>query len=286
MVVNNLITGASGFIGAALAKRLRLDPAVLVPVNMRNMVFVSAEENDYVWHLAANTGGIGYVSKYFGKVLEENLALDLKALDLSREGGRVLYMSSACVYPWRAAPLYEGDADNGLPDGAVGWAKRTGEFLFQHALGETVRIARLHTAYGPGCSKVPVKAKFIAALCHKVAAAKDGDSIEIWGSGNQVRSFTYIDDVIDGLQKIMASDYSAPLNLGSGEAVTINAVARMLIEISGKDLGIRNVSGPEGPPYRVPELSRLRSVISWEPQVSLREGLKKTYEWILKKESL
>lgn len=270
----NVITGAGGFIGRALWAKLKsggVDP-------QRRLIHV--ESGDNVFHLAADTGGIGYVHNDPGRILSNNLALDLDVLRLCRETpiARLFYTSSACVYPWYNERLKEDMVHPADPDGAIGWAKLTGEKLFLQS-GLDVRIGRLHSIYGPGC-RLDKKEKFVTALCRKVALAKDGDSVEVWGDGTQIRTFTYIDDCVDGILALMNSDLRTPANIGSEEAVMVNELAQMVIEASGKDLRIQNIPGPVGPEFRVPDSSLLKAATGWYPKTPLRQGILKTYAWV------
>jgi nucleoside-diphosphate-sugar epimerase len=203
---------------------------------------------------------------------------------------RYLFSSSACIYPehlqaqTNVTPLQEDDAYPANPQDAYGWEKLLAERLCLAYTGEfglETRIVRFHNIYGPYGTYDGGREKVPAALCRKVAAAKPGDAIEIWGDGQQTRSFCYVGDCVEGIYRLMKSDYQEPLNLGSEEMVTINELAQIVIDLSGKDgLTLRHVDGPQGVRGRNSDNGRLRQVLGWEPSVTLREGIEPTYCWI------
>jgi nucleoside-diphosphate-sugar epimerase len=180
------------------------------------------------------------------------------------------------------ANLSENDAYPAMPDLVYGWQKLFGEQMYRafRTSDIDIRIARFHNIFGPEGIYQGGKEKAPAALCRKVAAARDGDTIEIWGTGNQTRSFLYIDECIEGIDRIMKSNYVGPFNLGSEEKVKINKLAKMIIGISGKELEIKNVEGPEGVKARNSDNTFIRQALGWAPSAKLSEGLKNTYAWI------
>jgi GDP-D-mannose 3',5'-epimerase len=207
-----------------------------------------------------------------------------------RRVGRYLFASTACVYPQHlqdradVAPLREEDAYPADPQDAYGWEKLIAERLclyYADEFGIEPRIVRFHNVYGPYGTYDGGREKVPAALCRKVALAQPGGSIEVWGDGEQTRSFCYVDDCVEGIHRIMRSDHRSPLNLGTDRMVTINELARLIIGISGKPgIELVHVEGPQGVRGRNSDNTRLREVTGWEPRISLEEGLVPTYEWI------
>ncbi len=309
-----LVTGAGGFIGHHLVTYLRQQGHWVRGVDVKYPEFSDVDADDFrlldlrVWEncleatdgvdhvyaLAADMGGMGFISKNHGTIIRNNSLINMHTLEAARQNSvsRYLYTSSACVYPDHlqqvadVAPLREEDAYPADPQDAYGWEKLLAEracLYFAEEFGMETRIVRFHNIYGPlgtydgGREKVP------AALCRKVARASDGDAIEVWGDGEQTRSFCFIDDCVEGIYRLMQSDYRDPLNLGRDRMVTINELARIIIGISGKrDLGLRHVDGPQGVRGRNSDNSRLREVLGWEPATPLEEGLVPTYRWIEK----
>jgi GDP-D-mannose 3',5'-epimerase len=205
---------------------------------------------------------------------------------------RYLFSSSACVYPdylqaeADVVPLREENAYPASPQDAYGWEKLIAERFCEAYTGEfglDTRIVRFHNIYGPNGTYAGGREKVPAALCRKVALAEPGGEIEIWGDGEQTRSFCYVDDCVEGICRLMDSDYREPLNLGSEEMVSINQLARLILEIAGKDgVTLRHVTGPQGVRGRNSDNRRLRDVLGWQPVVPLRDGLEPTYRWIEK----
>jgi nucleoside-diphosphate-sugar epimerase len=248
---------------------------------------------DEVYALAADMGGMGFISCHHAQILSNNSLINLHTLEAARINGvkRYLYTSSACVYPEykqvdaNVVPLKEVDAYPAQPQDAYGWEKLVSERLCKHYredYGIETRIVRFHNIFGPlgtwdgGREKVP------AAMCRKVAVAKltGNPVIEIWGDGEQTRSFCYIDDCVQGIQRLMRSDFHEPLNLGQDRMVTINQLAGMVANIAGVTVSLEYVSGPMGVRGRNSDNTLLRKVLGWEPQISLEEGLTRTYAWV------
>jgi nucleoside-diphosphate-sugar epimerase len=237
-------------------------------------------------------GGIGYITAYHADVARNNILINAHMLEASRINGvkKFLFSSSACVYPqYRqntpdVTPLKEEDAYPADPEPGYGWEKLFTEelcrYYWQDYKFET-RIVRFHNVYGPLGTYEGGREKAPAAICRKIALAKDGDEIEVWGDGNQTRSFMYIDDCIEGLIRIMASDYREPLNLGTDRLVTINELVDIVAKIAGKNIKKKHdLTKPQGVRGRNSDNTRLRQVLGWEPQIPLEVGLEKTYEWI------
>ena len=247
---------------------------------------------DFVFNLAANMGGIGYITKVGAEIMHDNVLINTNMLEACRQNGvkRIFFSSSACVYPGykqvtsEVEPLKEDDAFPALPDTFYGWEKLFTEKLmeaYREDFGLEIRMARFHNVYGPYGTYNGGREKAPAALCRKVALAKDGDSITVWGDGKQTRSFLYIDDCVQGIAMITESDCDQPLNIGSDRLVTIDELTKMIIQISGKRLKIvHDLTKPQGVRGRNADLSLVRKVMGWEPQVSLEEGLEETYRWI------
>ena len=247
---------------------------------------------DEVYALAADMGGMGFISSNHGTIFRNNLLMNLNTIEAARVHGveRYLFSSTACVYPEHlqdhtdVVPLREEVAYPANPQDAYGWEKLVTERLclyYADEFGLETRIVRFHNVYGPYGTYDGGREKVPAALCRKVALAEPGGSIEVWGDGEQTRSFCYVDDCVEGIHRIMRSGYRSPLNLGTDRMVSVNQLARIIIDISGKPgIGIEHVDGPQGVRGRNSDNTRLREVIGWEPRVSLEEGLMPTYRWI------
>ena len=307
-----LVTGAGGFIGHHLVKRLKAEgywvrgvdikypefepsPAAefeLLDLRRWDNCLIATRGIDEVYHLAADMGGIGYITTYHADVARNNILINAHMLEASRINGvkKFLFTSSACVYPrYRqntpdVSPLKEEDAYPADPEPGYGWEKLFTEelcrYYWQDYKFET-RIVRLHNVYGPLATYEGGREKAPAAICRKIALAKDGDEIEVWGDGNQTRSFLYIDDCIEGLIRIMASEYREPLNLGSDRLVTINELVDIVAKIAGKNIKKKHdLKKPQGVRGRNSDNTRLRQVLGWEPQIPLEVGLEKTYKWV------
>lgn len=275
-----LVTGAGGFIGHHLVSYL-VDRGYWV----RGV--------DEVYALAADMGGMGFISSHHAEILYNNALINFHTLEAARLNGvsRYLYTSSACIYPEyrqteaQVVPLKEEDAYPAQPQDAYGWEKLITERLCAHYhedYGMEVRVVRFHNIFGPLGTWEGGREKAPAAMCRKVAVAKlTGErEIEIWGDGEQTRSFCYIDDCVEGIYRLMRSDYTEPLNLGQDRLITINELADMVAEAAGVEIIKRHVPGPQGVRGRNSDNTRLRQVLGWEPQISLEEGLARTYAWI------
>jgi GDP-D-mannose 3', 5'-epimerase len=307
-----LVTGAGGFIGHHLVTHLKrlgywvravdlklpeytrvdADEFEVVDLRRRDEALQVMRGIDEVYALAADMGGMGFISQNHATILHNNALINLNTIEAARIHGvsRYLYSSSACVYPDHlqdhadVAPLREEDAYPANPQDAYGWEKLISERLclyYADEHGMETRIVRFHNIYGPYGTYDGGREKVPAALCRKVALASPGGSIEVWGDGEQTRSFCYVDDCVDGIHRLMRSDHREPLNLGTDRMVTINELAQIVIDVSGKPgIGIVHVDGPQGVRGRNSDNTRLREVLGWEPRIDLEEGLVPTYNWI------
>jgi nucleoside-diphosphate-sugar epimerase len=247
---------------------------------------------DRVYNLAANMGGIAFITKVGAEIMHDNSLININMLEASKRNkvDRYLFSSSACVYPIQkqiqtnAASLREEDALPAEPDTFYGWEKLYSEKMcqaYQEDCGLDVRIARYHNIYGPNGTYSGGREKSIAALCRKVAETSDPGAITIWGDGKQTRSYCFIDDAVQGSVMLMESDYNKPVNIGSDRQVTIDEVADMIIKESKKTITkAYDLTGPQGVRGRNANITIAREVIRWEPKVSLEEGIARTYNWV------
>ena len=307
-----LVTGAGGFIGHHLVKRLKAegywvrgvdiklpeyeqtaaDEFELLDLRHWHNALLATRQVDQVYNLAADMGGIGYITAKLAEIARNNILINAHMLEASRVNGvgRFLFSSSACVYAGYkqdspdVAPLREEDAHPADPEPGYGWEKLFTEQLcryFRHDYGFETRIVRFHNVYGPLGTYEGGKEKAPAAISRKVALTPDGGDIEVWGDGQQTRSFMWIDDCVEGLMRLMASHYHAPLNLGTEELVTVDQLVDMTSKIAGKRLHkVHALEKPQGVRGRNSDNSRLRVVLGWEPRTPLAEGLEITYRWI------
>jgi len=311
--VRALVTGAGGFIGHHLVKYLKDQGHWVRGVDLKHPEYSDDHSDeflvrdlrriddcleasqgiDHVYALAADMGGMGFISSNHGTIIRNNALIDLHTFEAARESGvaRLLYSSSDCIYPEHLQVdanirgLREDDAYPAQPQDAYGWEKLFAELVCKYFTGEfgiETRIVRFHNIYGPCGTYEGGREKAPAALCRKVALARDGDSIEVWGDGEQTRSFCYVDDCVEGIYRLMRSDYREPLNLGTERMVTINELAAIISEVAGKTLTVEHIEGPQGVSGRNSDNSRLREVLGWEPRIDLEEGLAETYRWIEK----
>ncbi len=308
-----LVTGAGGFIGHHLVKRLKAEGHWVRGVDVKCPEYELSPADEFevldlrrwdncltatrggvaeVYNLAADMGGIGYITAFQAAIARNNILINAHMLEASRQNGvkRFLFSSSACVYAQSkqkdadVTPLREEDAFPAEPEPGYGWEKLYAEELcryYWHDYEFQTRIVRFHNVYGPLGTYQGGKEKAPAAICRKVALARQGDEIEVWGDGKQTRSFMYVDDCVEGLVRIMRSDYHDALNLGTEELVTIDQLVDLVSEAAGKELRKRhNLEGPQGVRGRNSDNRRLRQVLDWEPCISLRQGLRQTYLWI------
>jgi GDP-D-mannose 3', 5'-epimerase len=253
---------------------------------------------EQVYALAADMGGMGYISSHNAEILHSNSLINLNTVEAARRAGvrRYLYTSSACIYPEYlqtdadVKPLREEDAYPAQPQDGYGWEKLVAELLcryYREDHGLDTRMVRFHNIFGPLGTWDGGREKAPAAICRKVAVAKlTGDPrVEIWGDGEQTRSFCYIDDCVEGLYRLMQSEYHEPLNLGQDRLISINEMARLVAGIAGTEIELVHVDGPQGVRGRNSDNTRLREVLGWEPEITLDDGLARTYQWIEKQVS-
>jgi len=242
---------------------------------------------------------MGFISAHHAEILHNNSLINTHTLEAARLNGvqRYFYTSSACVYPEfkqteaNVVPLKEDDAYPAMPQDAYGWEKLVMERLCTHYredYGIQTRIVRFHNIFGLEGTWDGGREKAPAAISRKIAVAKltGKREIEMWGDGEQTRSFCYIDDCLEGIFRLMRSDYALPLNLGSDRMVTINELAEIIAKLAGIQISIKHIAGPMGVRGRNSDNTRLREVLKWEPQLSLEEGLQRTYGWIEKQVAL
>lgn len=247
---------------------------------------------DEVYGLAANMGGIGFIESNKAVIVRDNTMINLHSIEAARENGvrRYLYTSSACIYPGylqrdsEVTPLKESDAYPADAEDGYGWEKLYMERMCRHYaedFGLDTRVVRFHNIFGPLGTYDGGREKSPAAICRKVALARDGEEIEVWGDGEQTRSYCYIDDCVEGIYRLMRSDYREPLNLGQDRMLSINELVEMIASIAGKRIDKRyDLTKPQGVRGRNSDNTLLREVLGWEPRISLEEGLRRTYEWI------
>lgn len=308
-----LVTGAGGFIGHHLVNYLkergywvrgvdikfpefeatRADEFEILDLRRWDACLQATRSVDQVYALAADMGGMGFISSHHAQILHNNSLINLHTLEAARVNGvaRYLYTSSACVYPEYlqedadVVPLKESDAYPAAPQDAYGWEKLVSERLCHHYAedyGIETRIVRFHNIFGPLGTWDGGREKAPAALCRKIAIAKitGNPTVEIWGDGEQTRSFCYIDDCIEGIYRLMNSDCREPVNLGQDRMVTINELADMVAATAGAEIARRHIDGPQGVRGRNSDNALLRATLGWEPTISLEEGLTYTYRWI------
>jgi nucleoside-diphosphate-sugar epimerase len=310
-----LVLGAGGFIGGHLVKRLKREGFWVRGVDLKLPEFTESEADDFViadlrdpemcrmvidrkftetYQLAADMGGAGYIftGEHDAAIMHNSASINLNILELARKRNisRVFYSSSACIYPAHNQEdpdnpnCAESSAYPAAPDSEYGWEKLFSERLFlayNRNYGMTNSVARYHNIFGPEGTWCGGKEKAPAAVCRKVAMAANNGEIEIWGDGNQTRSFLYIDECLEGTMRLARSQaFAGPVNVGSEEMVTINQLVDMVADIAGKTLHKNHVAGPMGVRGRNSDNRLIFEKLSWKPTASLRVGLEKTYEWI------
>ena len=311
-----LVCGAGGFIGSHLVKRLKKEGYWVRGVDIKHPEYSSTEADDFVkgdlrdpifvenvidkpfdelYQLAADMGGAGFV--FSGEndtdIMHNSALINLNVVHSSIKSGikKIFYSSSACMYPERnqmnpdEPNCEESSAYPADPDSEYGWEKLFSERFYLAAnrnYGINLRIARFHNIFGPEGSWCDGREKAPAAICRKVAENKDGGQVEIWGDGKQTRSFLYIDECLEGVLRLMKSDFMGPVNIGSEEMVSINELAQMAMEIAGKKQSIKHISGPLGVRGRNSDNRLIQTSLGWKPTTPLKNGLEKTYFWINK----
>jgi nucleoside-diphosphate-sugar epimerase len=309
-----LVCGAGGFIGGHLVKQLKKEGAWVRGIDLKHPEFSQTLADDFiigdlrdpqvckyaidqpfieVYQLAADMGGAGYIftGENDADIMYNSALINLNVLECCRKKKikKIFYSSSACVYPKynQMDPGSPNCAENSAypanPDSEYGWEKLFGERLylsFHRNYGIQVRIARFHNIFGPEGTWYGGREKAPAALCRKVAVAEDGSAIEMWGDGNQTRSFLYIDECLEGVSRLMRSNYTGPVNIGSDEMLTINQLLEMILEIAGKRLTVKHIDGPLGVRGRNSHNNLIEEKLGWRPTAPLKDGLRKTYPWI------
>ena len=309
-----LVLGAGGFIGSHLVKRLKKEGFWVRGVDLKYPEFAETHADDFVigdlreqdvcrsvldqrfdhvYQLAADMGGAGYIftGENDADVMHNSAIINLNIVDLCKKHkvGKVFYSSSACMYPEHNQmdpdnpKCSEDSAYPANPDSEYGWEKLFSERLYlsyARNYGLNVRVARFHNIFGPEGTWDGGKEKAPAALCRKVAQSDEGGVIEVWGDGLQTRSFLYIDECVEAVRRLVDSDFEGPVNIGSEEMISINNLAKLIIDISGKNITLKNIDGPTGVRGRNSDNALYKEKIGWEPTAFLKEGISKTYGWI------
>jgi len=308
------VLGAGGFIGSHLVKRLKAEGHWVRGVDLKNPRYAASPADEFqvadlrvyenvvaalaggfdeVYQLAADMGGAGFVftGEHDADIMHNSAQINIHVLDVARKNriGRIFYSSSACMYP----EYNQLDPDNpkcneasaypAAPDSEYGWEKLFSErlfFAYARNYGLQVRVARYHNIFGPEGSWHDGREKAPAALCRKVAMANVGEAIEMWGDGKQTRSFLYVDECVEATLRLMRSDFTGPVNIGSEEMVSINQFADMIMDIADKKLNVRHIPGPTGVRGRNSDNHLIREKLGWAPSLPLGIGLRKTYAWI------
>ncbi len=314
MTKSVLVCGAGGFIGGHLVARLKREGCWIRGVDLKHHEYGQSAADDFVigdlrdqavvrevvdrpfdevYQLAADMGGAGFIftGENDADIMHNSATINLNLLDGCRRHGvgRIFYSSSACIYPEHnqldpdnpncaEASAYPAD-----PDSEYGWEKLFSERLFAAFAknhGMRCHVARYHNIFGPMGTWDGGREKAPAAICRKVAMAKDGESIEIWGDGVQTRSFLFVDECLEGTLRLTRSDFEGPVNIGSDEMISINDLAKMVIDISGKQLSLNHIPGPLGVRGRNSDNNLIREKLNWAPSQPLRKGMEVTYDWV------
>lgn len=308
-----LVTGAGGFIGHHMVKYLKkkgfvvrgcdikhpafepslADEFLLLDLRDKQNAMTAVKDMDHVYHFAANLGGVGFLDAAKVEVQRDNILINMSMLEAAKDQKikRFFFPSSACVYPKYiqnkpdSVPLKEEDAYPADCENEYGWEKLFSERLCMNYMldyGIAIRIARFQNIFGPLDTYEGGREKSIAAISRKIALASEDDAIEIWGTGQQRRSYCYINDCVEGVYRLMNSEISDPLNIGPSESHSIHEIADTLISISGKRLRIQfDATKPQGVLQRSADTTRTKQLLHWEPSYSFRDGLQETYTWIL-----
>jgi GDP-D-mannose 3',5'-epimerase len=310
----SLVCGAGGFIGSHVVKRLKAEGHWVRGVDMKFPEFSETHADDFVigdlrdrnvvdhvidrrfdeiYQLAADMGGAGYIftGEHDAEIMHNSATINLNVSDSAykRNNAKVFYSSSACMYPAYnqedpdSPNLAESSAYPAAPDSEYGWEKLFSERLFlayNRNFGMSNRVARYHNIFGPEGTWTGGKEKAPAAVCRKVAQARNDGEIEIWGDGHQTRSFLYIDECLEGTIRLTRSGFEGPVNIGSDEMVTINQLVDIVSDIAGKTLHKHHIPGPQGVRGRNSDNHLIEEKLGWRPSASLRSGLETTYAWI------
>jgi len=310
-----LVCGAGGFIGGHLVKRLKKEGYWVRGVDIKAHEFCKTEADDFVlgdlrdpqvckkitadvkfdelYQLAADMGGAGFIftGEHDAGIMHNSATINLNMVEEAKNAGiaKIFYSSSACIYP----EDIQMEADNpGLkeehaypanPDSEYGWEKLFSErlyFAYAKNYGIEVHVARFHNIFGPEGTWTGGREKAPAAMCRKVAETPDGEESEIWGDGEQTRTFLYIDECIEGIRRFMDSDFYGPVNIGSDELISINGLAKLAMGFAGKDLGLKHIDGPLGVRGRSSDNTFIEESLGWRPTAKLADGIQKTYQWI------
>jgi nucleoside-diphosphate-sugar epimerase len=308
-----LVAGAGGFIGGHLVRRLKAEGFWVRGADIKEHEFTETAADEFllgdltdvnntrtavagievVYQLAADMGGAGYIftGAHDASVMHDSAIINMHILDEGTKAGvkKFFYSSSACMYP----EYNQMDPDNpkcseesaypAAPDSEYGWEKLFSErlyFAYHRNFGVDVRVARFHNIFGPQGTWRGGKEKSPAALCRKIAETPDGGEIEIWGDGKQTRSFLIVEECVEGIRRLVESDFSGPVNIGSEEMVTIDHLAEIIMDVAGKKVSLKHISGPLGVRGRNSDNRLIREKLGWEPHIPLRDGIAKTYEWI------
>jgi nucleoside-diphosphate-sugar epimerase len=309
-----LVCGAGGFIGGHLVKRLKNEGYWVRGVDLKKNEYSETTADDFVvgdlrdqtmcekildkpfdevYQLAADMGGAGYIftGEHDADIMHNSASINLNILHYGQKIGikKIFYSSSACIYPLHNQldpnnpKCSEDSAYPAAPDSEYGWEKLFSERLYlsyHRNYGMNVRIARFHNIFGPEGAWTGGKDKAPAATCRKVAEAQDGGEVEIWGDGYQTRSFLYIDECLEGVRRLMESDFTGPVNIGSDEMVTINELTEMVAEIAGKKITLKHIPGPLGVRGRNSDNALIEKKLGWKPHFSLKQGMSLTYTWV------
>ena len=308
-----LVCGGGGFIGGHLINRLKKEGYFVRGADLKENEYGNDKADEFVigdlrdsnvaekvvkgmnevYQLAADMGGAGYIftGDHDAAVMHNSALCNLNVLDAAEKAGvkKIFYSSSACMYP----EYNQLDPDNpkcsedsaypAAPDSEYGWEKLFSErlyFAYQRNTKIKVKVARFHNIFGPQGTWTGGKEKAPAALCRKVAETENGSFIEVWGDGKQTRSFLFIDECVEAVRRLMDSEFSGPVNIGSEEMISINDFAKMVIDISGKNISIKNIAGPTGVRGRNSDNKLIREKLGWEPSLPLRKGMEITFKWI------
>jgi GDP-D-mannose 3', 5'-epimerase len=309
-----IVLGAGGFIGGHLVKRLKREGYFVRGVDLKHHEYCKTHADEFyigdlrdpkivdfvidesfteIYQLAADMGGAGYIftGEHDADLMHNSAMINLNVADVAnkKKVGKVFYSSSACMYPEynqldpNNPMTAESSAYPANPDSEYGWEKLFSERLYlaySRNYNLNIRIARFHNIFGPEGAWTNGKEKAPAAICRKVAETPEGGEIEIWGDGLQTRSFLYVDECVEGIRRLMESDFPGPVNIGSEEMVSINDFANSIIELSGKNIGIKNIEGPTGVRGRNSDNQLIFEKLNWRPSDSLMKGIEKTYAWV------